>query len=166
MRNRKRIMLPQHHLKTTGFYSKKTTGFCNIVRKLLCENNLNESILRTLGARGMSMNREFVKNAILRRASRFVGTSIADSFTVNRRCKRLICRQWNLCTLLHRTCTLTHILGNKRLRDNNNLQTWPVLPTAVRSEEGRQLQALYQNLQKAAFFPCSHDRTQPALWKW
>jgi hexokinase len=78
-------MLLQYHLKPTAI--------CNIVSKLLYENNLNESILRTLGARGMSMNREFVKNAILRRASRFVGTSIADSFTVKRRCKRLICRQ-------------------------------------------------------------------------
>jgi hypothetical protein len=44
--------------------------------------NLNESILRTRGARGISMNNEFVKNAILLRTSLFVGTSIADSFTV------------------------------------------------------------------------------------
>ena len=48
-------------------------------------SDLNESILRTRGARGMSMNNEFVKNAILLRASRFVGTSKADSFTVNSR---------------------------------------------------------------------------------
>lgn len=45
-------------------------------------SDLNESILRTLGARGISMNKELVKNAILLRASRFVGTSMADSFTV------------------------------------------------------------------------------------
>lgn len=51
--------------------------------------HLNESILRTRGARGISMNSEFVKNVILRRASRFVGTSIADSFTVRRRYSRL-----------------------------------------------------------------------------
>jgi hypothetical protein len=67
------------------------------------ENNLNDSILRTLGARGMSMNRELVKKAILRRASRFVGTSIADSFTVKRRCRRLICKQ----------VRLVHTLGYK-----------------------------------------------------
>lgn len=47
------------------------------------KSDLNESILRTPGARGISMNNEFVKNAILLRASRFVGTSSADSFTVN-----------------------------------------------------------------------------------
>jgi hypothetical protein len=47
--------------------------------------NLNESILRTRGARGISMNNEFVKNAILLRTSLFVGTSIADSFTVKSR---------------------------------------------------------------------------------
>lgn len=97
-------------------YPFKIKVICNIFSKLLYENNLNESILRTLGARGMSMNREFVKNAILRRASRLVGTSIADSFTVKRRCKRLICRQVELCTLLYKTCILS--LGNKRLEDN------------------------------------------------
>lgn len=53
-------------------------------------SDLNDSILRTRGASGMSMNKEFEKNAILRRASRFVGTSIADSFTVRRRCRRFI----------------------------------------------------------------------------
>ena len=52
--------------------------------------NLNESIFRTLGARGISINNEFVKNEILLRASRFIGTSVADSFTVNKRYRRLI----------------------------------------------------------------------------
>lgn len=47
--------------------------------------NLNESILRTRGARGISMNNEFVKNAILLRTSLFVGTSMADSLTVRSR---------------------------------------------------------------------------------
>lgn len=47
--------------------------------------NLNESILRTRGARGISMNNEFEKNAILLRTSLFVGTSMADSFTVRSR---------------------------------------------------------------------------------
>lgn len=47
--------------------------------------HLNESILRTRGARGISINKELVKNEILLRASRFVGTSMADSFTVKRR---------------------------------------------------------------------------------
>lgn len=47
--------------------------------------HLKESIFLTRGARGISMNNEFVKNVILRRASRFVGTSTADSFTVRSR---------------------------------------------------------------------------------
>lgn len=46
---------------------------------------LNDSILRTRGARGIFMKSELEKNAILRRASRFVGTSVADSLTVKRR---------------------------------------------------------------------------------
>jgi hypothetical protein len=43
------------------------------------------NIFRTLGAFGISINREFAKNDIRLLASRFVGTSIADSFTVSRR---------------------------------------------------------------------------------
>lgn len=43
---------------------------------------LKESIFLTRGARGISIKSEFEKKAILLRASRFVGTSIADSFTV------------------------------------------------------------------------------------
>lgn len=49
------------------------------------EQHLNESILCTRGARGISMNNEFVKKEILLRASRLVGTSTADSFTVKSR---------------------------------------------------------------------------------
>lgn len=60
------------------------------------KTNLNDSILRTRGARGMFINKEFVKNAILLRASRFVGTSIADSFTVNKRYKRPIYKDINM----------------------------------------------------------------------
>ena len=47
--------------------------------------DLNESILRTRGARGISMNNELVKNETLLRTSLFVGTSTADSFTVKSR---------------------------------------------------------------------------------
>jgi len=43
------------------------------------------NIFRTLGAFGISIKREFAKNDIRLLASRFVGTSIADSFTVSRR---------------------------------------------------------------------------------
>lgn len=75
-------------LTMTGFSERMNQ---NIVEKcskpiyIKHKSDLNESILRTRGARGMSMNNEFVKNAILLRASRFVGTSRADSFTVNSR---------------------------------------------------------------------------------
>jgi hypothetical protein len=53
--------------------------------------DLKESIFLTRGARGMSMKREFVKKAILLLASRFAGTSMADSLTVRRRYSLLIC---------------------------------------------------------------------------
>jgi hypothetical protein len=43
------------------------------------------NMFRTFGALGISINKEFAKNDIRRLASRLVGTSIADSFTVNRR---------------------------------------------------------------------------------
>jgi hypothetical protein len=43
------------------------------------------NIFRTFGAFGISIKREFAKKDILLLASRFVGTSIADSFTVSRR---------------------------------------------------------------------------------
>lgn len=46
------------------------------------ETNLKENILRTCGARGNFMNKEFAKKVILRRASKFIGTFIADSLTV------------------------------------------------------------------------------------
>jgi hypothetical protein len=42
-------------------------------------------MFRTFGAFGISIKREFAKKDILLLASRFVGTSIADSFTVSRR---------------------------------------------------------------------------------
>lgn len=51
---------------------------------------LKESIFLTRGARGISINSEFEKKAILLRASRFMGTSIADSFTVKSKWRRLI----------------------------------------------------------------------------
>lgn len=62
----------------------------HIVHLTKHELYLNESILRTGGARGISMNKEFVKNDILRRASRLVGTSMADSLTVKSKYRRLI----------------------------------------------------------------------------
>lgn len=82
--------------------------------------NLNESILRTLGARGMSMNKEFEKNAILLRASRFVGTSMADSFTVNRRYRRLICN-----------CDMHQLLVLSVTKGNDLVDMSPVLPSVV-----------------------------------
>ena len=42
----------------------------------------NESMFRTLGASGISINKELVKKVRRLLASRFEGTSIADSFTV------------------------------------------------------------------------------------
>lgn len=51
----------------------------------------NDSMLRTLGAAGMSMNKEFEKKEIRLLASKLEGTSIADSLVVSKRCSRLIC---------------------------------------------------------------------------
>ena len=72
----------------TEFFRKNKTNRVDKHHKPIYgkyKSDLNESILRTRGARGISMNNEFVKNAILLRASRFVGTSRADSFTVKSR---------------------------------------------------------------------------------
>jgi hypothetical protein len=44
----------------------------------------------TGGALGMPMNKEFVKNAMRRRASRLEGISIADSLTVSSKYSLLI----------------------------------------------------------------------------
>jgi hypothetical protein len=51
-----------------------------------------ESILRTLGAVGMSINSEFEKKDIRLLASKLDGTSIADSFVVSKRKSLLICK--------------------------------------------------------------------------
>ncbi len=59
--------------------------------RIIVAVHLKESMFRTRGARGMSMNNEFVKKAIRRRASRFSGTSMADSRSVNKRWSLLIC---------------------------------------------------------------------------
>lgn len=44
-----------------------------------------ESMFRTFGAGGISMNKEFEKKEMRLRASKLDGTSIADSFTVSKR---------------------------------------------------------------------------------
>lgn len=56
------------------------------------KTDLNESMLRTLGALGMIINNEFAKKVIRRRASKFMGTLIADSFTVK--------SKWSLTTCI------------------------------------------------------------------
>lgn len=43
---------------------------------------LKDSMLRTLGALGIVINKELAKKVMRRRASKFIGTLIADSFTV------------------------------------------------------------------------------------
>lgn len=55
----------------------------------------NESIFRTFGAVGMSINNELEKKEIRLLASRLDGTSIADSFTVSNRWSLLICLENN-----------------------------------------------------------------------
>lgn len=52
--------------------------------------HLNDSMLRTFGALGISMNREVAKNEMRLRASKFAGMSIAESLTVSNKRKRLI----------------------------------------------------------------------------
>lgn len=50
-----------------------------------------DSIFRTLGAEGMSINSELEKKDMRLLASKFDGTSIADSFTVSKRYNLFIC---------------------------------------------------------------------------
>lgn len=56
-------------------------------------NYQNGIILCTFGASGISVNREVAKNDMRLRASKFEGTSIAVSFTVSNKWKRLICHE-------------------------------------------------------------------------
>lgn len=63
-----------------------------------------ESILRTLGADGISINNEFEKNDIRLRASKLDGTSMADSFTVSSKYNLLICRKkWKAVNKSHQS---------------------------------------------------------------
>jgi hypothetical protein len=57
-------------------YTKATF---KLIRKRSYEK---ESILRTLGAKGICINKEFEKNEIRLLASKLDGTSMADSFVV------------------------------------------------------------------------------------
>lgn len=65
------------------FFSKKK-------KSLISTLDLKDNILRTFGARGISMKREVEKNEIRLRASRLEGTSRALSLTVRSNWKRLI----------------------------------------------------------------------------
>jgi hypothetical protein len=63
---------------------------CRSNRKGVSKNNdqvfrtyEKESMFRTLGASGMSINKELVKKVRRLLASRLEGTSMADSFTVS-----------------------------------------------------------------------------------
>lgn len=70
------------------------TWTCKIWPKIKLKVNgtyEKESMLRILGASGISMNNEFEKNVRRLRASKFDGTSIADSLTVSKRWSLLIC---------------------------------------------------------------------------
>jgi hypothetical protein len=57
---------------------------------------LKESILRTGGGLGISMNNELVKNVIRLCASRSEGTSIADSFVLRSKRRRSIYNRINI----------------------------------------------------------------------
>lgn len=59
---------------------------------------MKENIFRDVGAHGISINKEFVKNAIRLHASRFIGTSIADSFIVKKQVKSFyLLNPWVYC---------------------------------------------------------------------
>lgn len=55
------------------------------------EFNLKDSILRIFGAMGISVKSEVAKNEIRLRASKLAGTSMALSFTVSNKWRRLTC---------------------------------------------------------------------------
>lgn len=66
----------------------------NVISKFIdetkkkCATYEKESILRTFGAGGMSINNEFEKKEIRLLASKLDGTSMADSFVVSNRERR------------------------------------------------------------------------------
>lgn len=66
----------------------------NFTKKIILEkrkHHLNDSMFRTSGALGISINREVEKNDRRLLASKFTGRSIAVSLTVSNKRKRLIC---------------------------------------------------------------------------
>lgn len=70
--------------------SQKTS----ILRKFMMGTDLKDSMLRTFGALGMIINKELAKKVMRRRASKFIGTLIADSFTVK--------SKWSLTTCINK----------------------------------------------------------------
>lgn len=73
------------------------------------KHHLNDSMLRTFGALGIFMNREVEKNDMRLLASKFAGISIAVSFTVSNKRKRLICAKTVLSVIICVTCPLCWI---------------------------------------------------------
>lgn len=68
--------------------------------------NLNDIILRTFGASGISMKSEVAKKEMRRRASKFSGMSIALSLTVNNNRKRWICQNQHILSAHSRNGTV------------------------------------------------------------
>ena len=78
----------------SSFESKRTKdSFYKITGPNPYQNSLlylNDSMSHTGGALGIPINKEFVKNAMRLRASKFDGTSMADSLTVSSKYSLLI----------------------------------------------------------------------------
>lgn len=72
--------------------------------------NLKDIMSRTLGAFGIFINKEFAKNVIRRRASKFWGTFMADSLTVK--------SKWSLITYIQKKLRL---ISNSLFEQNYEL---------------------------------------------
>jgi hypothetical protein len=92
--NRETQLLLENYLNK----EKKYILFClqHLLPSAKRKTYLKESILRTGGGLGISMNKELVKNVIRLCASRSEGTSIADSFVLRSKRRRLIYNKINI----------------------------------------------------------------------
>lgn len=89
--------------------------YFKIMTELFASAYENESMFRTLGASGISINKELVKKVRRLLASRFDGTSIADSFTVSSSSSLFIWSKTNHICINHLMTIKKHCRENSTL---------------------------------------------------
>lgn len=114
--------------------------------------NLKESIARTVGAFGIFMYKEFAKNVMRRRASKFIGTFIADSLTVR--------SKWSLTTYEKQKKKKNWRTPVMKILLASTMIVYEYIPSLSRFDS---LQGEYLSFQTSAFYHvhyvCQFDET-------